>query len=160
MQTCPCGQNRPLEACCGPFLEGQSQPETAEQLMRSRFSAYATGNIDYVCETEENPNRDTIENWAGSTSFKRLRVLSTEKGGAEDETGTVTFEADFETKGQPGTHRETSQFRKVEGRWIFVRGQHNPLRIGPKVGRNDPCACGSGKKFKKCCLGKDSDAPQ
>ena len=160
MQTCPCGQDRPLEACCGPFLEGQSQPETAEQLMRSRFSAYATGNIDYICETEENPNRDTIENWARSTSFKLLRVLSTEKGGEQDEVGTVTFEADFETQGQTGTHRETSQFCKLEGRWVFVRGQHNPVRVGPKVGRNDPCTCGSGKKFKKCCLGKGSDAPQ
>ena len=160
MQTCPCGQDRPLEACCGPFLEGQSQPETAEQLMRSRFSAYATGNIDYICETEENPNRDTIENWARSTSFKCLRVLSTEKGGEGDEVGTVTFEADFETQGQTGTHRETSQFAKLENRWVFVRGQHNPVRVGPKVGRNDPCSCGSGKKFKKCCLGKGSDVPQ
>lgn len=160
MQTCPCGQDRPFEACCGPFLEGQSLPATAEQLMRSRFSAYTTGNIDYICETEENPNRDTIENWARSTSFKRLRVLASEHGGPEDEAGTVTFEADFETNGQNGTHRETSQFHKREGRWIFLRGQHNPLRAGPKVGRNDPCSCGSGKKFKKCCLGKDSDGPQ
>ena len=150
MQSCPCGQSRPLEACCGPFLEGQARPETAEQLMRSRFSAYATGNIDYVCETEENPDRSTIENWAHSTSFKRLRVLSAERGGVEDETGTVTFEADFETRGQTGTHRETSQFRRLDGRWMFVRGQHNPVRVGPKVGRNDPCLCGSGKKFKKC----------
>lgn len=160
MQTCPCGQDRPLAACCGPYLEGQAVPETAEQLMRSRYSAYSIGNIDYICETEESPNRDTIENWARSTRFKRLRVLAGERGGKEDETGTVTFEADFETNGENGTHRETSQFQKHEGRWIFVRGQHNPMRAGPKVGRNDACPCGSGKKFKKCCLGKDSDAPQ
>lgn len=160
MQTCPCGNDRPLEACCGPYLDGAKHPETAEELMRSRFTAYATGNIDYVCDTEENPQRKTIENWAKSTQFKRLRVLSSEAGGKGDETGTVTFEADFETKGETGTHRETSQFRKQEGRWVFFRGQHNPLRTGPKVGRNDACPCGSGKKFKKCCLGKDSDEPQ
>lgn len=160
MSTCPCGQDRPLEACCGPFLEGQALPDTAEKLMRSRFTAYSTGNIDYICDTEESPNRDTIENWAKSTSFKRLRVLGSEKGGPEDETGTVTFEADFETDGQNGTHRETSQFHRTEGRWVFVRGQHNPMRAAPKIGRNDACPCGSGKKFKKCCLGKDSGEPR
>lgn len=160
MSNCPCGNDRPLEACCGPFLEGQRYPDTAEELMRSRFTAYATGNVEYICETEENAQRDTIENWSKSTQFKRLRVLASEHGGKGEDAGTVTFEADFETNGQPGTHRETSQFHKKDGRWLFLRGQHNPMRAGPKVGRNDPCACGSGKKFKKCCLGKNTDAPQ
>lgn len=160
MESCPCGNDRPLEACCGPFIEGARRPNTAEELMRSRFTAYATGNVDYICDTEQDPQRKTIENWAKSTQFKRLRVLASELGGSEDEVGTVTFEADFVTNGEAGTHRETSQFRKQEGRWMFFSGQHNPVRTGPKVGRNDVCPCGSGKKFKKCCLGKGSGEPQ
>ncbi|MBT9588953.1 YchJ family protein [bacterium] len=160
MEICPCGNSRPLEACCQPYLTGQSRPETAEQLMRSRYTAYATGAIDYIVETEFEPDREVIENWASTTRFVQLRVLDREAGGPDDESGTVTFEADFEGLAKssrgPGTHRETSQFRKEDGRWLFLRGKQNPLRQAPKAGRNDPCPCGSGKKFKKCCLPKDS----
>lgn len=152
MEHCLCGNSRPFEACCGPFLAGEAQPETAEQLMRSRFTAYARGEIEYLVDTEADPDREVIEHWAQATRFVQLRVLHTEAGGREDETGTVTFEADFESSGHKGTHRETSQFRQTDGRWIFLRGKQNPLRQGPKVGRNDACPCGSGKKFKKCCL--------
>lgn len=151
MQTCPCGNERPLEACCGLFLEGTTYPATAEQLMRSRFTAYVLGNIDYIFATEEDARREVIENWAQTTKFKQLRVLACHLGSEDDESGTVTFEADFETRGQSGTHRETSYFRKLDGRWLLISGRHNPHRTASKIGRNDLCHCGSGKKFKKCC---------
>lgn len=154
MNSCICGNERPFEACCQRFLSGQAWPQTAEELMRSRFSAYATGAIDYVVETEVDADRQIIENWAAGTRFTRLRVLECRAGGPEDQQGTVTFEADFENSSTGrGTHRETSSFERRDGRWYFVSGKHNPARSGEsRVGRNDPCPCGSGKKYKKCCL--------
>lgn len=157
-KACPCGHSRPYEACCGRFISGQAQPERAEQLMRSRYTAYATGAVQYVVDTELEPDAEVIENWARSTQFTALRVLDAQNGGPDDDTGTVTFEADFESRGtgQKGTHRETSRFQRVEGRWIFDQGKQNPLRQAARTGRNDPCPCGSGKKFKKCCLATGS----
>ena len=120
--------------------------------MRARFSAYATGNAEFVVKTEIDGDLQAIKNWIERVQFRGLRVLDSSRGGPEDSEGTVTFEADLDGPEGAATHRETSTFeRDTEGHWIFVKGRHNPLRTGPKVGRNDPCPCGSGKKYKKCC---------
>jgi SEC-C motif-containing protein len=152
MDTCPCGLARPLDACCGRFLSGSASPETAEQLMRSRYSAYATGNVDYVLKTQEDEDRQRVIDWSKGSTFVALRVLRTEAGAADDQTGTVEFEADYQSEGVLHTHHELSSFARRDGRWVFLKG-HPPtqVRSTPKVGRNDPCPCGSGKKFKKCC---------
>lgn len=151
MEACNCGDSRPYEACCGRYLEGTDRPQLAEQLMRSRFTAYARGNLDYVVASELNADPEAVSNWMKQTRFLRLRVLSAQ-GGPDDDEGSVTFEADLETAGRAHTHRETSRFRKIDGNWIFIQGKQNPLRVEASAGRNDPCPCGSGKKFKKCCL--------
>jgi len=119
--------------------------------MRSRYTAYALGNVDYIEATELDADRKSIEDWVRATRFLALRVLESERGQAEDEVGRVVFEADYEVNGQPGVHRETSEFCRRDGRWFFERGRQNPIRQAVKVGRNDPCPCGSGKKSKKCC---------
>ena len=151
MQKCPCGSGRPFPVCCEPFLEGQSFPETAEELMRSRYSAYAQGNVDYVLATQVEQDREAVKNWSDRATFQALRVLTTEGGGAGDSEGLVDFEADYLAQGVAQTHRERSTFRRIEDRWTFVKGQGVPVTAPPRVGRNDPCLCGSGKKFKKCC---------
>lgn len=151
MDLCPCGTTRPYAACCGRFIDEEALPETAEELMRSRFSAYARGRDDYIVATEPGADPEAVRQWINQVRFVALRVLSAQ-GGSDDEEGTVVFEADLDSHGRLHTHRETSRFVRREGRWLFVQGKQNPLRVETRVGRNDPCPCGSGKKFKKCCL--------
>lgn len=164
---CPCrstDQNQKLtfENCCGPYIEKKKKAPTAEALMRSRYTAYVVKNIDYVDATQINSpdekfNKEEALKWAESSEWMGMDVLKTSKGEAEDNTGTVEFVAHYKDK-ESGTelhHRETSLFTKVNGEWKFkeghIYGGQPQKRLEPKVGRNDPCSCGSGKKFKKCC---------
>ena len=122
--------------------------------MRSRYSAYARGTIDYVerttaPEARADFDRGAAENWAKLSTWLGLRIVSTERGEPDDDKGVVEFVATYETGGERVDHRERSQFRKTaDGQWLYISGAAPELT---KVGRNDPCPCGSGKKYKKCC---------
>lgn len=171
---CPCGSVENFEKCCEPFLTGKALPETAEQLMRSRYTAFTCKDIDYLKKTLAPESRGDFDatstkQWADNAKWKGLKILSTQKGTAEDKKGAVEFIATYQSGGEVLDHHETAQFRKSEsGQWFFVEGdshthkegeghQHHHekpqtvLRESPKIGRNDPCVCGSGKKYKKCC---------
>jgi SEC-C motif-containing protein len=170
---CPCGTNKPFSECCEPFLKGQALPETAEKLMRSRYTAFAVVDVDYIKKTLAPEARKDFDAKATRESaqqakWKELKILSTEKGSAEDTEGVVEFTAVYEHSGETIEHHETAQFRKEKnGQWLFVDGDahthkegeghhhHERLepivRTEPKIGRNDPCSCGSKKKYKKCC---------
>lgn len=128
--------------------------------MRSRYSAFVEGNVDYIMDTHDpqtvkDIDREGTEEWAKQSEWKGLEVLETEKGEESDTEGRVDFCASYELKGSKVEHRERALFRKDGDTWYFVDGVQiagPPVkREGPKVGRNDPCGCGSGKKFKKCC---------
>lgn len=158
--NCPCSSGRALAECCGPYLEGQAWPDTAEKLMRARYSAFATGNIDFIHNTFNPSNQDDLDRestkaWSEQSEWIGMEVLGTEGGGTGDETGVVEFVANYRLQGTDHAHHEVASFEKVDGRWYFmdgqVAGQEPYRREAPKVGRNDPCPCGSGKKFKKCC---------
>ncbi len=145
--------------CCAPFLEGRAQPATAEALMRSRYTAFVHGDIDYLEQTlapgtRDDFDRKAITHWARQSQWLGLDVLATEDGTATDESGYVEFVASFIHEGEQYQHRERSLFRKVDGRWYFQEEadrKTQPIVKGAQPGRNDPCPCGSGKKFKKCC---------
>ena len=158
-QTCPCGSDLTLDACCGRYLRGEQQPATAEMLMRARYSAYVLADVDYIVNTHDpktvhEVDRAQTEAWAKSSKWLGLEIVSKERGGTDDSDGVVEFVARYLLGGGVQTHRERALFRKHEGRWVFVDGQlvkAEPVRrSGPDVGRNDPCHCGSGKKFKRC----------
>jgi len=160
MQECHCGSGKPYESCCGPLVEGQQAAPTAEALMRSRYSAYVVGAIDYLGETlhpehRSDWDRDATARWAGQSEWLNLEIGDTEAGGEDDDEGLVDFVAHFKEGGEHKVHQERSRFRRHAGRWYYVDGQlPRPVtqrNQGPKVGRNDPCPCGSGKKYKKCC---------
>jgi SEC-C motif-containing protein len=79
------------------------------------------------------------------------------KGGPDDTEGVVEFEAQYELNGLKDTHREKARFKKTNGQWLYDEGEVSPVtivRAGPKIGRNEPCPCGSGKKYKHCCGAK------
>jgi SEC-C motif-containing protein len=128
--------------------------------MRARYSAYVNEAVKFILDTTHPDQRnqyteDGIRRWARNSEWRGLTILETEKGGAEDDTGTVEFVAEYIEKGRRNRHHEIAQFRQQEGVWYFYDGQaptpKTVVRTGPKVGRNDPCPCGSGRKYKKCC---------
>ena len=158
--ACECGLGPSTDECCGRFLSGEAHPETAEALMRSRYTAYTKQNIDYVFgthdpQTASNQDKTYAEKWARDAKWDGLEIVSTEKGGPEDTEGVVEFKAKYRIDHQPAVHHERSRFRKEDGRWYYVDGElvkaQTMKREQPKVGRNDPCPCGSGSKYKKCC---------
>lgn len=156
--NCPCGLTEKYENCCGTFHTGKAQPETPERLMRARYSAFAKGAVDYIFDTTLPEERtdlkmEDIAEWSKSSEWVGLEILgsSVDKSGNE---GHVEFKANYKNSGSSVVHHEYSKFKKVDGKWFFVDGRIIPgtlKRIAPKIGRNDPCACGSGAKFKKCC---------
>lgn len=158
MTNCTCGSGRNFDDCCGPILAG-TPAATAEALLRSRYTAFASGNTDYLVETLTSDIRgefDQIEaeSTAAEAKWQKLEIRSITGGGVNDETGVIEFVADFSLRGEQRIHHEVSQFRREGGRWLCAGGQMNPRPATvhvTKVGRNDPCSCGSGKKYKKCC---------
>jgi len=158
MTTCPCGSGQTLDGCCGPVIAGAAA-ETAEGLLRSRYTAFVLGNIEYLADTlgpEIRGDFDQVEaaNTAKDAKWQGLEVRAVTGGGADDETASIEFIARFRLHDQQRAHHEVSEFRREDGRWMCVGGEMDPK--GPprrvvKVGRNEPCPCGSGKKFKKCC---------
>ncbi|MCB1800926.1 MAG: YchJ family protein [Gammaproteobacteria bacterium] len=160
MSVCPCGSGLEYAHCCQPHIEGVKTPPTAEALMRSRYSAYVVGAVDYLGDTlhpdhRDDWDRDATRRWAEQSSWLGLEIVATEGGTAEDNEGMVEFVATFEEGGRKTVHRERSRFQAVRGRWYYVDGETPKPRTerlaGPKPGRNDPCPCGSGRKYKKCC---------
>jgi SEC-C motif-containing protein len=160
MALCPCGLEREYDACCGPLIEGAQQADTAEALMRARYSAYVKTAVDFIIETTHTSQRgnytaDGIRKWSRNSEWRGLTIVRTERGGPEDEDGVVEFVARYIDKGRSQSHREIAQFRREAGSWFFYDGEapkpQTVKRETPKVGRNAPCPCGSGKKFKKCC---------
>lgn len=157
--NCPCGSGRVLADCCGPYIDGTTAAPTAEALMRSRYTAYVNGAIDYIEATLASENKGNFdyegaEQWSRNSAWKGLEVHETADGSESDDTGMVEFTAIFETGGVPQSHHERARFRREEGLWVYEDGDvmgTTYRRETPKVGRNEPCPCGSGKKFKKCC---------
>ena len=159
MKSCPCGSGLAYGQCCEPYITGVKNAPTAEAFMRSRYSAYVEHAIDYILETCTKDKKDSIDprqtrNWSERSKWLGLKILSTEKGGVTDTEGTVEFQALYEMDGLSENHHEKASFKKMDGRWLYDEGDIVPktvIRTGPKIGRNDPCPCGSGKKYKHCC---------
>lgn len=160
VDSCPCGSGLDLAGCCLPFIEGKKIPVTAEDLLRARYTAFTRGAIDYILETHHSRtrsevNREEIQEWSRSSQWLGLKIVQKEAGQAQDEQGVIVFCAQYSAQGKQEDHWEQSFFEKENGVWRFLDAQRVQVgpyrRPEPKVGRNDPCSCGSGKKYKKCC---------
>lgn len=158
MPACVCGSGVAIEDCCAALFAGRPAP-TAEALMRSRYSAYVTGNLDYLertCAPEalEQFNRLDAERFAEKAKWLGLEIKRVEGGGANDQTGKVEFVFRYELDGQVYVQCELAEFCRGKGTWLYKDSVINPkpsTEYVEKIGRNDPCPCGSGKKHKKCC---------
>ena len=126
-RPCPCTSKKPYDRCCGPFIAGTALPDTAEQLMRSRFSAYALGKVDYLIQTRPEAkraeeNREELALYCKSVSCVGLKIVAKDKGAKGDETGVVTFHASLQANGRRSLHIETSNFERENGKWVYVDG--------------------------------------
>jgi SEC-C motif-containing protein len=156
-QDCPCGSGLSFDACCAPIINGTRESDTAEELMRARYSAFATGAIDFIVASTHTRTRKEIDlsfirEWSETSTWLGLEIFETKV--ANENKAFVSFEARYSQGGEDHLHREKSLFEREDGQWRFVTGDEikNPtVRYEtPRPGRNDPCPCGSGKKYKKC----------
>ena len=170
MKDCPCGSNSTFTDCCASLIRGSGFPDTAEDLMRSRYTAFTLKNWEYLVITSHPEEKkeiaklgpDLIED---GVVWQRLKIMNIRAGGHNDSEGQIDFIAYYTKDGHEQTLRESSRFYKINGRWVYSRKNsilppvptsmeskpRTVLRSEAKIGRNHPCPCGSGKKYKKCC---------
>ena len=156
-EICPCGSGAAFAACCEPIIKGTRESETAEELMRARYSAFVTHAIDFIVSSTHTRTRKEIDlsfirEWSETSTWRGLEILETKQ--VNDNKAFVSFEAQFTQGDEDQRHRERSLFEREHGQWRFVTGDElkNPtVRYETRPpGRNDPCPCGSGRKYKKC----------
>jgi len=124
--TCPCGSKRDYDKCCESFHKGASVPETAEELMRSRYAAFVKAEITYLKNTcwpkfQRDFDEAGYRSRATHSTWLGLEILEKEDGTAVDTTGTITFIATSLINGAFDRQREKSLFRKKSGRWYYVK---------------------------------------
>lgn len=152
--ACPCCSGRAFEDCCEPILAGKAAP-TAEAQVRARYTAFAVKKIDHVENTHAPEiradfNRAEAERLAEECEWKSLRIHSAIEDGDE---AAIEFVMQVRRNGGLFIKAGKSSFRREHGQWLFVSTKPSPQlehAQSDKVNRNDPCPCGSGKKYKKC----------
>ncbi|RUR09999.1 YchJ family protein [Legionella sp. km772] len=153
-QLCPCCSERSYEQCCQPFLEEKTIPQTPEQLMRSRYTAYSQAQIPYIKKTMTGKpllhfDENEAARWAQSVVWLGLKIVDSSV--ENEERGFVEFIASFLEKNQVKTICERSEFHQHNKHWFYVDGVNTATKKPAiKIGRNSICPCGSGKKFKNC----------
>jgi SEC-C motif-containing protein len=121
-RDCPCGSGAAYDACCGRLHRGAALAETAEELMRSRYAAYALGEEDHVFRTWHPRTRPDDLSPDPTLTWTGLEILDMAAGGPGDETGEVEFVARFSRPAGPGERHERSRFERRAGRWVYVDG--------------------------------------
>lgn len=148
---CPCQSGKQYQYCCYPIHQGTAAV-TPEQLMRSRYSAFSLGLAAYLefslASEFRTPNlkQELETNFAPHMIWVGLKIHSA----IEQK---VHFSAYFIADSQLCELEEISDFEKQQGHWKYTSGElinHDPQTLS----RNQPCPCGSGKKFKQCCFKK------
>ena len=156
---CFCCSSKPFQACCEPFIKGDKTPVTAEQLMRSRFSAYATAQYSYILDTytkekQQGLSVDDLAQSAQGAKWFALQVHDAQSEESAEPNTSATLHSDtveftafyFEDKKMYQLH-ETSNFRVENGAWRYHDGTLHDDCGKVKYGRNLPCVCGSSKKL-------------
>jgi SEC-C motif-containing protein len=119
-RPCLCGNGSKYDACCGPLHRSERQADTAEELMRSRYAAFACGDADYLFRTWHPRTRPADVTIDENTVWTSLDVTDTAAGGVDDDNGEVEFTAYFEDGGRPGSMHERSLFERRAGRWFYL----------------------------------------
>ena len=143
--SCICGSQLTFDECCGSIINNERKANSEEELMRSRYSAYVRGDGRYLVISTKKENQyeddaELIEEFSSRVDWLKLDVLHVEPN-------VVEFKAYYKEGESIKVLHEKSNFIQEGGVWLYVDGE----LYNSKVERNEPCPCGSGKKFKKCC---------
>ena len=154
---CPCGSGKTFGDCCEPVHLGRLQPASAEQLMRARFTAHVTHNFRFLHDTyRPTAGKPFVEEEVEPTMQWTKLVVHGHETTADPAKAFVDFSAYGTDEGVEKVLHEKAEFLRINGTWFYNRearlGPAPYKATAPKVGRNDPCPCGSGKKYKQCCL--------
>lgn len=146
---CPCGQGN-YANCCQPLHLGVVKAATAEQLMRSRYSAFAQHEIDYIVQTTAKGQQQALDvaairDWSESNQWLKLEVVQAQEK-LDKNHAQVEFKAHYHDGQQAQEHHEISHFVKHAEAWYFL----DPT-TEMKITMKQPCICGSERKFKQCC---------
>jgi SEC-C motif-containing protein len=122
---CYCGLEKEFKQCCELYLTEKETPARAELLMRSRYSAYCTKQLDYLVQTTDPQARFEIDaqanaDWAEQAQFQKLEIIKTEESGTKS---LVEFKATYFYANETHVHHEVSTFRKTNGVWYFRSGR-------------------------------------
>lgn len=156
-QPCLCGSGQLFETCCEPILDRRQPAATAEQLMRARFTAHVVRDFKFLHDSYRATAGKAFVPEPGEPNivWTKLVVHAHETGAAPDK-AYVDFSAYGTEEGVEKVLHEKAEFLRVDGAWLYNRearlGPAPYKSAAPKIGRNDPCSCGSGKKYKHCCL--------
>ncbi|WP_202868488.1 YchJ family protein [Kribbella sindirgiensis] len=118
--TCPCGQDLPYAACCGRLHRGEATATTAEQLMRSRYAAFAMRDAAYLRRTWSLTTRPATIDFTPGQKWTGLEIVATTGGSPFHTEGTVEFHAHYTKNGVPGTQSENSTFTREAGEWVYL----------------------------------------
>ncbi len=150
MEKCYCKSGLKFSECCEPVLRVLEVPATALALMRSRYSAYCLGDVNYLqATTHDHTWSDEelkfIQDWADNSFWQHLEIVDF----SDD---IVEFKAYYIFKNVQHLHHEKSTFLKVNDMWKYIDGEIYEDKV--TFLRNETCICGSGKKYKRCCFAK------
>ncbi|MGL1957774.1 MAG: YchJ family protein [Colwellia sp.] len=177
---CPCGSALLFKLCCNPFIQGEKQAKTPEQLMRSRYSAYAINNAQYIYDTYAKASQKSqsvaeIKAWADECVWLALEIVHSADvvdNYAAEPYAYVEFSAYYLLGSQLNKLHEKSRFVlqqsnvHPEKQWRYLDGDVTEHTELANIKRNDPCPCNhyktsfsalsplstkKNKKFKHCC---------
>ncbi len=149
-QNCYCKSQKKFSECCEPILRVDRVANSALELMRSRYSAYCLGDVNYLQATTydhtwTDEELKFIQDWADNSFWQHLDIVY------HDEE-VVEFKAYYVFEGKQHMHHEKSAFKKVNDMWKYVDGEIYEDKV--EFLRNETCICGSGHKYKRCCFKK------
>ena len=147
---CPCFSGKLYTECCELVHKGKTEVLDVEQVVRARYTAFCYGDIGYLVDTLHPKNRRLGDSFALSKRIKRTKRVGLKIIGSEREDDVVSY-VDFVAfhidQGLIAQQHERSRFAFVNDKWYYFDGEQLPPI---KLERNEPCFCGSGKKYKKC----------
>ena len=142
--SCYCGSQESYELCCEPFMTGHTSPDTAT--CTHAFTIHSLCHLSNRLHRRHNEGKAALgfdtkeaETWSQQVKFTHLEIL-------DFTDNTVEFKAFYKHEGQASFIHENSLFKRIKGQWFYIDKVDSP-----KQERNQPCLCGSGKKYKLCC---------